>query len=472
MFKRNLIALALASASLSVQAGATFVNGIAIPAATVDSFGAGANVGRVGFFSDLYYDSSTRSWLGLSDRGPGGGTLAYDTRVQRFTVDINPTSGAISNFQIQETIKFQSNGSLIPAGNLNGIAPGLAPSSSSTAQRGLAFDPEGIVVNPRNGNLIVSDEYGPSVYEFTRNGQLAKVYVTPDNLIPRNATSTTPNFASDTGNDAGKRTNRGFEGLAISPDGKYAYAMLQSAMLNEGGGDGTYNRIVKFDTETGRAVAQYLYKMEGASQSRGISALVALGDDKFLVLERNNRGVGVGADIATQNKKVFEISLAGATDVSGIIVTGGLVLPPGVVAVSKASTPFLDLGANTLAAFGNKVAEKWEGLAFGPQLADGSFVLLAGTDNDYSVTQNANGQQFDVYFRFSDADPYKSSIQCPLDTRTNCVKTDGGSAAILTAEYSLLPGLLYSYKVPTPATTGLLALGLFGVLAAARSRKR
>jgi hypothetical protein len=211
--------------------------------------------------------------------------------------------------------------------------------------------------------------------------------------------------------------------------------------------------------------------MEGSSQGRGISALVAIGNDKFLVLERNNRGVGVGADFATQNKKVFEISLTGATDVSSITLTGG-VLPSGVQTVSKASTPFLDLGANTLAAFGNKVAEKWEGLAFGPQLADGSFVMLAGTDNDYSVTQNAGGQQFDVYFRLSDADPYKTSIQCPLDTRANCFLTTGGAAATLTAEYSLLPGLLYSYKVPTPATTGLLALGLFGVLAAARSRKR
>ena len=117
------------------------------------------------------------------------------------------------------------------------------------------------------------------------------------------------------------------------------------------------------------------------------------------------------------------------------------------------------------------MAEKWEGLAFGPQLADGSFVMLAGTDNDYSVTQNTDGQQFDVYFRFSDADPYGMSIQCPLDTKTNCFFTSNSASATLTAEYSLLPGLLYAYKVPTPATTGLLALGLLGVLAASRARK-
>ena len=73
--------------------------------------------------------------------------------------------------------------------------------------------------------------------------------------------------------------------------------MLQSAMLDEGGGDGVYNRIVKFDTATGRAVAQYAYRMEGASQGRGISALVALNDHEFLVLERNNRGLGVDAEL-------------------------------------------------------------------------------------------------------------------------------------------------------------------------------
>jgi len=88
------------------------------------------------------------------------------------------------------------------------------------------------------------------------------------------------------GNTAGKRTNRGFEGLAISPDGGTVFAMLQSAMLDEGGSSGTWNRIVAFDTRTTRMKTQYAYKMEGSSQGRGISALVALNDHEFLVLER------------------------------------------------------------------------------------------------------------------------------------------------------------------------------------------
>ena len=169
--------------------------------------------------------------------------------MQRFTLDINPATGAISNFKIAETVKFTNNGTPFN---------GMAPNPSNVL--GNALDPEGLVVNPTTGHLIVSDEYGPSLYEFDRNGALVKTFTTPANLIPRDA-SGVPNFASDTGNVAGKTTNRGFEGLAMSPDGKYLYAVLQSAMLDEGAGNGSITRIVKFDSATGLAVAQYAYQL-------------------------------------------------------------------------------------------------------------------------------------------------------------------------------------------------------------------
>ena len=94
--------------------------------------------------------------------------------------------------------------------------------------------------------------------------------------------------------------------------------------------------------------------------------------------------------------------------------------------------PVLDLAANTLPELGNKVPEKFEGLAIGPTLGDGGRLLLAGTDNDYSVTQNGSNEQFDVYFRMTDVDPYAGSIQCPLGRTTGCFFTTGGGAATLT----------------------------------------
>jgi hypothetical protein len=466
--KQKLIAALLCAGTLS--ASPILVNTLELSGAALDqSGGTNGNTGRVGYFSDIYYDNVRNEWWALSDRGPGGGTISYDTRVQRFTVDINNTTGQISNFNVAQTVKFTDG-----AGNaFNGLAP------NPTDVLGRSFDPEGLVIDPTSGHLFVSDEYGPSVYEFNRNGTLVRTFTTPANLIPRNGANT-PNFASDVGNTAGKSSNRGFEGLAISPDGKFVYATLQSAMRDENTGAATAVRIVKFDMATGNAVAQYAYQMEASSQGRGLSALVAVNDHEFLVLERNNRGVGVASTLATGNKKIYRIDIASATDVTNVDLDSGAPFTP----VSKNPTVFLDL-ATGVAALGGKIPEKLEGVAIGPRLLDGTYVILTGTDNDYSVTQGGGNVQFDVYFRMTDADPYASSIQCPLDTTTNCFFTANNNPATLTADYKLLPGLLYAYKssvgdlstylsptaVPEPSTFVSGALGL-AALAFARLRRR
>jgi hypothetical protein len=446
-FSLALSTVLLLGPSLVSWAEPTFVNGLALPGELRDK--AALSKERVGYFSDIYYDPNRNEWWSLSDRGPGGGVLSYGTRVQRFTLNIHPATGAVSRFKIVETVLLKNK----VGEALDGITPGATLDSSNL---GNSFDPEGIVVNPVTSTFLVSDEYGPSLYEFDRDGTLLRAFKTPESLKPTRGDASY-NFDNDDNAlpadkvVTGRRTNRGFEGLAISPDGDYAYAMLQSAMVNEGGGNGFCNRIVKFDTETGIAVAQYAYKMEASSQGRGISALVALNEDEFLVLERNNRGIGVGAEATPPNKKVYRISIAGAAEVSSTVLDStncaGL-------SVTKNSTPFLDLGANTLADLGNKVPEKWEGLAIGPQLNGGSHLLLAGTDNDYSVTQNGSGTQFDVYFKFSDADPYVSSIQCPIGQVTGCFYTTGGTPATLTTDYKLLPGVLHAYKASASDLAG------------------
>lgn len=484
--RRSLLAAACAalcvSLSVPAQAAYSFVNGMALSGAALDlSGGSSVNDGRVGYFSDIYYDRTRNEWWGLSDRGPGGGSLSYDTRVQRFTLDVDAATGAISNFQIAETIKFSHAGQA-----MNGMAPNPA------GVLGNAFDPEGFVVNPLNGNLLVSDEYGPSVYEFNRSGALVKTYNTPSNLVPK--VSGTPDYVT-TPPTTGREGNRGLEGLAISPDGKYAYSVLQNGLADDGlnatGTRSVYTRIVKYDTTTGNAVGQYAYKLDSASQGRGISAIVALGNDKFQILERNNRGIGVGATFGTADKVVYEIDLNGASDVSSIALPATGNLPVGVTAVTKGAK-IIDLDANTIDLDGNGVAEsvnkspeKWEGLAIGPKLLDGSYMLLAGTDNDYSVTQNGTGTQFDVYFRFSDADPYASSIQCPLGQTTGCFTTasGGSTAATLSSDYKLLPGVLHAYKsgvsdlanyvaaVPEPQSFAMTLVGLLAVGAVMRRRR-
>lgn len=439
--------------AVAANAAPSFVNALVLDGAALDASGGSAlNDGRLGYFSDLYYDAARDEWWALSDRGPGGGTLHYETRVQRFRIDLNRATGEIGNFQVLQTLLFRQGGS-----PLDGLAP------EAGGPLGLAFDPEGVVVHPRTGHLLVSDEYGPSLVEINRAGQVVRRFEVPAALRPRSAETGVANFAGDEGNTAGKRTNRGFEGLAISPDGRTAYAMLQSAMLDEGAGSGVVNRIVAFDTRTGRAQAQYAYRMEGSSQGRGISALVALTDTDFLVLERNNRGIGVDGELSPPNKKVFRISLAGASDVSGIdLDAAGATYTP----VAKTAAPWLDLAAPStlahpsLAVLGGVSPEKWEGLAIGPRLDDGSYLVLAGTDNDYSVTQNASGVQREVYVRAAAGSA--SRIQCALGRGfEDClsVTATGGAGAPLPAGYDftgyrLVPGVLHAYKASAADLAG------------------
>ena len=57
-----------------MNAQATFVNGLVISGDTLDTTGLpGANTGRLGMFSDLYYDSIRDEWWALSDRGQAAG---------------------------------------------------------------------------------------------------------------------------------------------------------------------------------------------------------------------------------------------------------------------------------------------------------------------------------------------------------------------------------------------------------------
>ena len=167
------------------------------------------------------------------------------------------------------------------------------------------------------------------------------------------------------------------------------------------------------------------------------------------------------ANLSGADKKVFLIDLAGASDVTGVNLIG--LTPSGVTPVSKTAARLIDLAANTshssLAALGGRAPEKWEGLTVGPQLSDGSYLLLAGTDNDYSVTQvSGSTTQYDVYY-----DPTTGArAQCDLGTTNNCVViSDNGSVSntpvTLTADYALIPGVLQAYRATTTDLGGYTA---------------
>lgn len=401
----------------------------------------GANINRFGFYSDLVFDPRTFSWYALSDRGPGGGLIDYATRVQQLRIPFHPFSGRIGRPLFERTVIFSDR-----AGQpFDGINPLLL--NGTPAVLGNSFDPEGLAIG-RNGHFYVSDEYGPSLYEFDRRGRFVRAFVVPENLVARDATGTANYVDGRPTIVHGRQDNRGFEGLTFNARGDKLYAVMQDPLVDEGSSnDGRRSRnvrIVEFDARSGRSTAQYAYQLEAREtlnaitaatdddfsatqqgRSIGLSAIVALSDDEFLVLERDNRGLGVEVTATPVHKRVYRIDLRGATNIQTRSLAGSDALPAGAVAVRKA--PEVDLLA-ALKAQGLTVPEKMEGLAIGPRLLNGRHLILVGTDNDYSVTQTGAGEQFEVCVNRADGSRVQVALDTPCPTGT-----------------ALIPGMLMSF---------------------------
>ncbi len=437
---------------------------------------------RLSFGSDLYFERSSSTYWGITDRGPGGGVVDFAPRVHQFSFDISST-GAASNFSLLQTIVFkQADGS-----PFTGLNPLLAPQNNKSVLDA-SFDPEGFE-RLANGNLLVSDEYGPSVYEFDADGVFIRAFETPANLVPREADSTINYVDGRPTIVNGRQDNRGFEGLTVSVDGTKLYAIMQDPLVNEGpvnsgepqGRRGRNLRIVEFDIATGKQTAQYAYVLESRAdindripgtaddfgvnaQGRniGVSSITALANGKFLVIERDNRGLGVeftGQPIGT--KRVFLIDIAGATDVKDISFEGLTDLPAGVTSVSKSL--YLDIYAE-LTARGVTTVEKLEGLSFGQDTGSGRALVIV-SDNDFSVTQDPDTN---VQFNVCDNGVPGTFPEVALD-----VACPAGSALIPTYAYvfNVTGESLTAAGIPEPASWALM-IGGFGLVGGALRRRR
>ena len=112
------------------------------------------------------------------------------------------------------------------------------------------------------------------------------------------------------------------EGLAISPDGKTLFGIMQNALIQDNGLSGTdrlglNNRILKFDLRTGET-QEYVYVLDAINRGQGVCEMLAINDHEFLVVERDNRSFLQSPPQAPTRKTIYKIDLTGATDVSGI----------------------------------------------------------------------------------------------------------------------------------------------------------
>ncbi len=156
---------------------------------------------------------------------------------------------------------------------------------------GADFDVESIQPLP-DGTMMIGDEFGPYLLHFDAQGRLLRVIETtmdgealrtPDhhaNLIPANPTAGVPHRV---------RRSGGYEGMALTPDGRTIWALMEQPLFAAGTNnpEGQFLRVLEFDVArmawTGRNLR---YRLEPGA--------TAIGDFNFiderraLVIERDN----------------------------------------------------------------------------------------------------------------------------------------------------------------------------------------
>jgi hypothetical protein len=336
-----------------------------------DVLAGGVPHNRLGGISAIEYTGRDDLYLLLPDRGPADGATDYRCRIHELKLAAHPgQSPAVAAALVSTTLLETETG--------DALVGTISAFDRQDPAKGMRFDPEGIRID-RQRNILISDEYGPSVFEFSSAGKRTQVLKVPSRFRIAHPAANPSEEAER--NSSGRQVNGGLEGLAIIPDGTKLYAAMQRPLIQDsrpgkaGKRVGTNTRIIEFDRSRG-TTREFLYPLDDTTN--GVSEILAVNGHEFLVLERDGRG---GTEAAA--KKIYRVELAGATDISSHELLPADVIPAGVVPARK--TPFIDLLSPKFELAGSQFPEKVEGLAFGPDLPDGRRLLVVAVDNDFIV---------------------------------------------------------------------------------------
>lgn len=373
-----------------------------------------------GLGSGLAY-AGGNTFLALPDRGPNAtayndlvdDTVSYIARFQTFDLSLAPSDpGSPLPFVLTPTLRkttllssptplvYGSGdglgyridgvtplGSGEPALNavnhthyFTGRSDNFDPGQPSSDTADARLDPESIRVSRDGRSVFVSDEYGPYLYQFDRaSGKRIRAFTLPGNLAV--AKPSPQKSVENDSNASGRTTNKGMEGLAITPDGRMLVGIMQANLHQD---KKKSLRIVTVDIRSG-ATHEYAYQLTDGS---GVSDIVAVNDHQFLVDERKGDGMAdspllTDTASAAKVKQLYLIDLDGAQDVTNL---NGDLSP---YAVGK--TLFLDVVAKLNAAGIDSyfIPSKLEGVAFGQDVViDGvrKHTLYIANDNDFLAT--------------------------------------------------------------------------------------
>ena len=231
-------------------------------------------------------------FYGLTDRGPnadGGENIkiflqpSFTPSIGHFEIQANGTIKKLRDIPLKDANGKPLTGLPNPKG-YGTSKETVVDANKRPLQRDITgIDCEGLAVM-KDSTFWVSDEYGPHIVHFDRNG------FELERMSPRGVQTNGRRLPAVLGH---LRPNRGMEGM-------------QSTLHNPGKAEvknESVTRILSFDLATGKT-KQYLYRQGGNYWKN--SEIRAIDEHRFLVDEHNGKDV----------KHVYLIDLRGATDVS------------------------------------------------------------------------------------------------------------------------------------------------------------
>ena len=334
------------------------------------------------FPANIFGGISAVDWSGeendywfLADRGPLDGAVDWPCRLHkvRLNFDFNESGSADSKFtaEIIETVFLED----FYGRRFTGLASAYTPSNDHPVR----LDPEGLRVSPK-GTFYISDEYGPRLMEFSRQGRLIRELTMPAHY--QCACPGTTWREENPNNVIGRQSNRGMEGLAISGDGSRLFGMMQSPLLQD------CQRVNKTAEPVGRNCrlpvfsangdleAEYVYQLD--NERLKLNEIVECGPDQLLTIERD----GLSGSLA-KCKNLMLVSLKEATNVAGR--EGALTDESAKNIKTVKKQVLLNLLDPQWHLAGDQMPEKIESLAFGPDLPDGRRLLIVVSDNDFEM---------------------------------------------------------------------------------------
>jgi hypothetical protein len=230
--------------------------------------------------------------------------------------------GAHGSFAVAEVIPLKASDGQAITGLPNPLTVTNTEPAFDAAGKKIALDPSGLdteaLVRLSDGRFWLTEEYGPSLIHVAADGTVLERLV-PAGVERDLAGARYPVAGTLPAVLMRRALNRGIESLALSPDEKFLYFIVQSPLANPDADaykKSRQARLFKFDLARRTAVAEYVYlldlpqsfakdKSEKQNDVR-LSEMVALGPDDLVVLER-----------ISKTTKLHRLSLAGATNILG-----------------------------------------------------------------------------------------------------------------------------------------------------------